>query len=76
MTLADLSARNPCRITGFKQHRQATGLGRLQSLGVVTGACAEVLRVAPLGDPLQVDIEGTLLSIRRRDARHIEVEPL
>ena len=70
MTLADFPQRRPCRIAGFDQP-----LHRLFSLGLITGATAEILRVAPLGDPLQVKVEGTLISIRRQEARQIRVEP-
>jgi ferrous iron transport protein A len=74
MTLADLLLDTPRRITGFT--KQGETLGRLHSMGVVPGALARVLRTAPLGDPLQVKIEGTLLSIRKRDALQIEVESM
>ena len=72
MTLADLGQNTASRITGFTQ--QGETLGRLHSMGVIPGAQAKVLRTAPLGDPMQVRIEGTLLSIRKRDARQIQVE--
>jgi len=72
MTLAELAHNAPSRITGFTKEGEA--LGRLHSMGVLPGAEARVLRTAPMGDPMQVRIEGTLLSIRRRDAHQIQVE--
>ncbi len=72
MTLAELTQNTPGRITGFTKEGET--LCRLHSMGVIPGAEARLLRTAPLGDPMQVRIEGTLLSIRKRDARQIQVE--
>lgn len=72
MTLAELQHNTQSRITGFTKEGEA--LSRLHRLGVIPGASAIVLRQAPLGDPMQVRVEGTLLSIRKRDAHQIQVE--
>lgn len=74
MTLADLAINEASRITGFTYSGRS--FSRLHSMGVIPGAEAVHLRTAPLGDPMQVRIEGTLLSIRRCDAQQIEVEPI
>lgn len=47
---------------------------RLLTLGIYPGVQIEVLRQAPLGDPLQVRSGTTLLSIRKDEASGIEVE--
>ncbi|MEN9577434.1 MAG: hypothetical protein RJA70_443 [Pseudomonadota bacterium] len=49
---------------------------RLLELGLLPGTRIEVLRVAPLGDPLELLSRGTRLSIRRREASTITVQPL
>ena len=72
MTLAELAIMAPARIIGLSETNHY--LDRLQSLGVIPGADAKVLRTAPLGDPIQVRIENTLLSIRLADAELIHVE--
>ncbi len=72
MTLADFPFSTPCVITEIEE--QCGNKSRLQKLGVLPGSQVEVLRSAPLGDPLQVRIDGTLLSIRKRDAQFIDVE--
>lgn len=74
MTLAELGQNTPTRITGFT--KEGESLSRLHSMGVVPGARAKVLRAAPLGDPMQVRVEGTLLSIRKCDASQIQVEKM
>jgi len=72
MTLAECPFGTPCVITEIAE--QCENKSRLQKLGLLPGSHVEILRSAPLGDPLQVRIDGTLLSIRKRDARHIDVE--
>lgn len=47
---------------------------RLMEMGVVRGAGLEVVRTAPLGDPIEVRIRGYMLTLRRAEAEHIEVE--
>jgi ferrous iron transport protein A len=47
---------------------------RLFALGVIPGAIVEVLRIAPLGDPLQLKVGGSFISIRKSEAAIITVE--
>lgn len=55
----------------------ARGLSiRLMEMGLLPGTRVEVVRVAPLGDPIEVRLRGFSLSIRREEARGVEVEPL
>jgi len=46
---------------------------RLMELGLVPGTEIEMIRRAPLGDPLEVSVRGAHLSLRRSEARHIHV---
>lgn len=48
---------------------------RLMELGLVPGTCVEVVGCAPLGDPLELLVRGSSLSIRRGEAALIEVRP-
>ncbi|MEW5874944.1 MAG: FeoA family protein [Candidatus Zixiibacteriota bacterium] len=43
-------------------------------IGIVKGVNVLHLRTAPLGGPIQVEVEGFLLSLRRDEARAILVE--
>ena len=47
---------------------------RLYSLGVIPGSTLEILRFAPLGDPMQVKVGGSFISIRKAEANIIQVE--
>lgn len=46
---------------------------RLLELGLLPGTKVEVLRVAPLGDPIEVLIRGYRLSLRREDAALVSI---
>lgn len=54
--------------TAAPQSRQ-----RLLELGMTKGALIELIRVAPMGDPLEVEIKGYRLSLRRLEAETIVV---
>jgi Fe2+ transport system protein FeoA len=47
---------------------------RLMDLGLIRGTTVEVVRTAPLGDPIEVRLRGFMLSLRRAEAEHITVE--
>ncbi len=48
---------------------------RIMDMGVTKGSEVYIRKVAPLGDPIEVNIRGYELSIRKADAEMIEVEP-
>lgn len=47
---------------------------RLLELGIITGALVELVRTAPMGDPLELKINGYRLSLRRIEAEAIIVQ--
>lgn len=49
--------------------------GRLGDLGILPGTRVEVVRRAPLGDPLVLELRGYQLCLRRRDAALVIVAP-
>ena len=49
---------------------------RLLALGVVPGALIKLVHVAPLGDPIAIELNSRRLSLRRDDARRIRVDLL
>lgn len=48
---------------------------RLMDMGMVSGIEVEMLKVAPLGDPVQYRLRGYCLALRRSEAALIEVQP-
>jgi ferrous iron transport protein A len=46
---------------------------RLLEFGLMDGESIEIVSFAPLGDPLEIHIGGTRLSLRKREAAYIAV---
>lgn len=46
---------------------------RIEEMGVTIGETVEVLRLAPLGDPIEIKVRGYLLSLRKNEAQTILV---
>ena len=47
---------------------------RLLEMGLTPGTQVRLLGVAPLGDPLELELRGYRLSIRRSEAARVDVE--
>lgn len=46
---------------------------RLMEMGVLPGATVRVIKAAPFGCPLEVEVRGYRLAIRRAEAAHVSV---
>ena len=49
--------------------------GRLLEMGLLVGTTLQLVRFAPLGDPVEIKVRGYHLTLRRQDAEQILVEP-
>jgi len=49
---------------------------RLLDLGIVPNSVIEAVRVSPAGDPTAYLIKGTLIGLRKTEARQINIYPL
>ena len=47
---------------------------RIMDMGITKGAEVFIRKVAPLGDPIEVNVRGYELSLRKADAELIDVE--
>lgn len=70
MRIDDLTRGDHVRLVDFGD-TNLTYRRRLLSLGITRGAEIRVVRVAPLGCPLQVDVRGTSLSLRKDEASQL-----
>lgn len=50
--------------------------GRLLEMGLTKGTPVEVVRFAPLGDPMELKVRGFHLSLRKTDAAGVRVQRL
>ncbi|MBW7885807.1 MAG: ferrous iron transport protein A [Caldilineaceae bacterium] len=48
---------------------------RLMDMGMVRGCTIQMVKTAPLGDPVEYAVRGYHLSLRRTEAQLIEIEP-
>lgn len=71
-TLAELRPGDRGRVVAVGG--EADAARRLMDLGLIRGTTVEVIRTAPLGDPLEVRLRGFMLTLRRTEAEHITVE--
>ena len=60
------------RIVDITAERAVTQ--RLMAMGLLPGRNVKVIRLAPLGDPITVQLDGTQVSLRKSEARTIAVE--
>lgn len=51
-------------------------LERIEEMGITPGEAIEIVRYAPLGDPIEIKIRGYLLSLRKQEADGIKVKLL
>ena len=72
MTLKDVN------VGGKATVLKLTGTGairrRIMDMGITKGVEINVVRLAPLGDPIEIAVRGYELSIRKSDAEMIEVQ--
>ncbi|MGL6198457.1 MAG: FeoA family protein [Lachnospiraceae bacterium] len=61
-------------VSVVKLHGEGAVKRRIMDMGVTKGSEIYVRKVAPLGDPVEVQIRGYELSIRKSDAELIEVQ--
>jgi len=63
------------------EHGRITAIGtigplrrRLMDMGLLVGENIKVVKVAPLGDPIEVTIKSYQLTLRKQEAEGISVE--
>ncbi len=55
---------------------QGAAFLRLREMGMVPGTPVTLVRTAPLGDPLEIQVRGYSLTLRKSEAEHVLVEPM
>ena len=61
-------------VTVVKLHGEGAVKRRIMDMGITKGVTVYVRKVAPLGDPVEVNVRGYELSIRKADAEMIEIK--
>lgn len=60
-------------VTVVKLHGEGAVKRRIMDMGLTKGTEVQVRKVAPLGDPMELNVRGYELSIRKADAEMIEI---
>ncbi len=71
LPLSRLAAGNRARIESYLSSDPA--LRRFRELGLLPGTLIRVVRLAPLGDPIEIAVGASLLSLRKEQAELITV---
>ncbi len=71
-TLRDVAVGDTAKVK--KLHGEGAVKRRIMDMGITKGISVYVRKVAPLGDPLELNVRGYELSLRKADAEMIEVE--
>ena len=61
-------------VTVIKLHGEGPVRRRIMDMGITKGVEIQIRKVAPLGDPLELNIRGYELSVRKADAEMIEIQ--
>ena len=71
--LGQLSVGDKAVVKGFVKGQKAYR-SKLLAMGLTKGIQLELTRVAPLGDPLEINVRGFSLSLRKAEAAAVLVE--
>lgn len=71
-TLSEIAVGSSATVTGFVEFD--SHVQRIMALGLVEGVPIKLIRRAPAGDPIELDVLGDRLSIRGEDAKRILVK--
>ena len=47
---------------------------RIMDMGITKGVSIKIMKVAPLGDPIEITVRGYELTLRKADCQNIEIE--
>ena len=61
-------------VSVVKLHGEGAVRRRIMDMGITRGTQVFVRKVAPLGDPIEVNIRGYELSVRKADCEMIEID--
>lgn len=71
-TLKDVRIGETVRVT--KVGGEGALKRRIMDMGITKGVSIKVMKVAPLGDPIEITVRGYELTLRKADCEKIEVE--
>lgn len=73
LSLQDLEVNSKGKVTGYAEGAK-TYKNKLLAMGLTRGSEFTVTRVAPLGDPVEINVRGFNLTLRKKEADILLVE--
>lgn len=70
-TLREVSVGKTVKVV--KLHGEGAVKRRIMDMGITKGVEIYVRKVAPLGDPIEINLRGYELSLRKADAEMVEI---
>ena len=71
--LSDLSVGSAAIVR--EMPKQGSAFLRLREMGLLPGTTIQLIRTAPMGDPIEIKVRGYHLTLRKTEADHVVVEP-
>lgn len=71
MTLKDLKPGQEGKVVSIGE--KGPMRRRIMDMGVTPGVIVKVVKVAPLGDPIEITVRGYELSLRKEEAENIQI---
>jgi len=72
MYIHQLKQKERAQVLGYHKGNSAYR-HRLLEMGLIPGICFVLIQIAPLGDPIQIEIRGYTLSLRKDEAAILKI---
>lgn len=70
-SLVDLAIGEAGKVVSFEN--QGMARKRLLDMGITRGVTVKLVKIAPLGDPIEIEVRGYNLSLRKSEAKEIKI---
>lgn len=71
-TLSEASVGDTVEVVGL--HGDGAVKRRIMDMGITKGVSILIRKVAPLGDPMELNVRGYELTLRKADAKMVEIK--
>lgn len=75
MHIKDLEIGEYAKVVGYESKNSAYR-SRLLAMGLTKGITIKLIKVAPFGDPIELEVRGFNLSVRKDEAEILQVDPI
>ena len=73
LTINQFKPGESAKIQGFSQC-DASYRRQLMALGLTPGTTIHIIRIAPMGDPVQIQVRNACLALRKQEAAVLQLE--